>query len=412
MNKSKKEYTYKFEKWTSDFLLITDINISCENIFNHIESMMCIGKNKNDVLNSEIRTVSDSVVSDIINRSSLSMEDFNNLVKYYSPKYGKIIVDHTCLLKGYTLDVFKEYLLNSGATRFIINFGGDIYVHNYPTSITVSDHLSINISNGCCFTSNNQKRPNHINKESKVNYDSVTVFSNSSDSSPIIGDLLATKLFSNNLWSDINRGNFSVIYTDSDGYPMSIGNRYYMASPWFNESEIKIKQSMMRPFINSLNSGSIFDPQDTDHSRAYDVSPGTELAKIISIDNIHNIRSSNMLVFPKNTDDLGTIFDMSYGLSLNKVIIRYDDINDKYTIIDNVLATKNMPELDSNKINLININNRSDAVVLGYYFGKGNTNLAYDTTLPDNIMLSVNFPRIKLIDWKYHIIKVDQKDIR
>ena len=75
--------------------------------------------------------------------------------------------DYTCMMKGYLIDSIKKDLINESRDSFIIDFGGDMYLHNVKDRLINIEGTNFNIklSSGSysIFTSGNtKKRGDHI----------------------------------------------------------------------------------------------------------------------------------------------------------------------------------------------------------------------------------------------------------
>jgi hypothetical protein len=112
-----------------------------------------------------------------------------------------------------------------------------------------------------------------------------------------------------------------------------------------------------------------------------------ELAKKIKNDNLNAIDDCPILVFPKNTTDLGTLFEVGYALRKNKIVIRYDYSEDRFEVLINHKVPK-IIDFGENNQAAIDLNRLGSGVMLGYH---------YDQLIPcylgsstDNIMLMDN----------------------
>jgi len=109
-----------------------------------------------------------------------------------------------------------------------------------------------------------------------------------------------------------------------------------------------------------------------------------KLATKIRKDNLKAIDSCDALVFPKDTRDLGTLFELGYAINKNKKIIRYNYIDDTYDWIFNI----ELPEWPDNNKVVIDLNRLGGGVLLGYYHDWDIH--CYLGTSSDNIMLMNN----------------------
>ena len=409
------------EKWTSELIITSDVEIDEEwvnNLFEEFENNIILDVDKpeepedSEGISSEpiIRTVegtthtlSNNAISTLAELTSASEEDLRNFATYEEGKE-----DYTGILKGAMIRYIADALENDkNATKYCVSFGGDILSKGINSSVRISDKLSVNLSNTfCCFTSNNLKRPDHI-KVSETNnkielYDSVTYVRKDNDA--ILSDMMATGLFANGNVQPFSDSEF-VIYT-KNGMPVTPHEEQsiYIASPWFDEHEEQVKRDMMSPFEY------IFDPHETDASKSYAVTPGTELAKVIAADNINAITTCAYTVYPKLTDDLGTLFDLGCSIKEGNVTICYNEKDKTYIVVDSD-ATRDQIK-DITEPTIVSVKTRSDAITLGYNL-QNKDMICYETELHDNIMLSTSFKRVAKNNYGvYEFITVDQKEIR
>lgn len=175
--------------------------------------------------------------------------------------------------------------------------------------------------------------------------------------------------------------------------------KVYLASPFFNEFEVMVRDRMQRKvmshFREEFDDFEIFRPDLTPSSRSYSSAEnGKErfaLAKEIYKDNIEHINSCGILVFPADTTDLGTVFEVGYAISKGKLIYRYDYLSDELL---NLNETMNLEEYKASAEAIsperIIINSIGKVAILGmvsekrpaYHLEKGY----------DNIMLAAQFP--------------------
>lgn len=367
---------YIKEFWTSDLIIQSDIDYDPSSEIARIEKGLKSSKNNTRHLVKDER-----ILRDLLN--SIPEDKLNKFVNYE----GSGTPDYTGVLKGYALLCMHSDLKYLGSESHTLSFGGDILVHRKNTRVKVSDKFYINISDGCVFTSNNIMRPNHI----KVNfydydnpYSSVTVIGDN----PVVCDYLATQAYSNDMMVGDN-----IFYMLRD-YPTFRGLKVYCASPFFCEEDIRIRDEMIKPY----NQAYIFRPDCTDASRSYDKSPGEELAKTIFSENISGISSCDVLLFPKRTTDLGTLFEVGHALYLNKKIISYDHLTGVYELIDNYQAIKRLTKTIQGEWNklLIHLSSPGNAILLGYLSEGSNGKIYYKIPKGqhDNIMLANSFKRL------------------
>jgi len=297
-------------------------------------------------------------------------------------------------------------MISLGSKSYLINFGGDILGYNTNAKIHIENsNVTIERSGSfCIFTSGNtDKRGNHI-KISEDDYliseksiKTCTVVINGID--PIWCDYLSTSHYSGNY--DVYDDSEEVYFVDDKGNLVTHPDRtVYVASPFFNESEIAIRDKMITNLI------CYFRPDQTDSSKKYSISPGSELSRQIFDDNIRELNECELLIFPELTNDLGTLFEVGVALRLNKPIIRFNHITNSYTVLDSNKIIKEIP----NK-SIIKCVNSASAVLLGYNYE--NKDLKYDIgILNDNIMLAETFDRVELIDGAYRLVVKNYKEIK
>jgi nucleoside 2-deoxyribosyltransferase len=311
--------------------------------------------------------------------------------------------DYTGLLKGLLLELLCNEYQKQGYGTFLINFGGDVIGYNRPlTSIRVSDHFQVERSGDfSIFTSNNLARKGHIKygaHNAERPYESVTVVIDSIQ--PIYADYLATDCYAN------GRVNDCVFFT-KDGYPIMAGQHGYGASPFFNDYERKVKAAMYSKMSD------VFDPESTDTSKQYDAElaagkHSAETAQLIFQDNVDHILIASYLVFPKDTNDLGTLMEVGVAIKESRSVIAYDYGNDMYSLTD-YLHT-DLETLDAKSV--LDCSNKSNAILLGYnYDNKGP--IYYTVGFNnDNIMLACLFTRVEYKDSKYVEVEVDMNTVQ
>lgn len=173
--------------------------------------------------------------------------------------------------------------------------------------------------------------------------------------------------------------------------------KVYLASPFFNEFEVMVRDKMqkrvMSYFRENFDDFEIFRPDLTPSSRDYSSATNAEerfsLAKEIYKDNINHIDSCDTLVFPADTTDLGTTFEVGYAISKGKSIYRYDYLSDSIkNMHDDIGDIYSSVESKSPKV--VIINSVGKAVILGMLNDK---KPAYHLVGGhDNIMLAAQFP--------------------
>lgn len=352
--------------------------------------------------------LSDDTKSEIYNALSVMgsyYPDYNEIAKelekYRSYGLGN---DLTCLMKGHAIDFIAFLLTNLGHKSYIINFGGDIYMRNSSAIIhTDNENVTINLSgNYSIFTSGNtDKRGDHIVGCPSGRLVTVIVewFSDDYDNTEV--DILATKLAAGETtkaddlkWSLNKLGRVHSITMDES----HIVDTTYIASPFFNPIQVETRDKMTELFKST------FRPDLTESSKLYDQNHNDMAGSVVS-DNISGIESSSMLVFPMDTDDLGTLFEVGYAMANHKPIIKY--LRDKYEIV--LPKISKSPE---NKKHIFDCSSKSGAISLGYsskFLSKDN--IYYELKgNRDNIMLSVNYNHVELVNNQYELIIRDEND--
>lgn len=173
--------------------------------------------------------------------------------------------------------------------------------------------------------------------------------------------------------------------------------KVYLASPFFNEFEVKVRDNMQKRvmgyFRENFDDFEIFRPDLTPSSREYSSAEnGAErfaLAKEIYKDNISHIDSCDALVFPADTTDLGTTFEVGYAISKGKSIYRYDYLSDSLKNMYDTIGNCDTYVM-SKSPKVVIINSVGKAVILGMLNDK---KPAYHLLGGcDNIMLAAQFP--------------------
>jgi nucleoside 2-deoxyribosyltransferase len=262
------------------------------------------------------------------------------------------------------------------------------------------------------FTSGNTKiRGNHIPAGPENKY--VTVIY--TDSSPhfycnTLIDYYATKVFAGEDVSAVHANDFPFQLRDEvtelffDDITGLISNSTYIASPFFDDDQIMVRDAMESKFENP------FRPDLTESSVRYDNGDDLAVHDVVR-ENIDGIWNSNLLVYPMDTDDLGTLFEVGLALSLNKRVIRYDHKSDTYTVI---ISDTEIKYKEADKY-LFDCRNKDQAIALGYMSNRVDTEKIHYMLngSPDNIMLSVNFKHVEPVAFGDKIaFKVIERDLK
>lgn len=400
---------YSREFWTSKLDIYSDLdNDVIDKIVNKIRNYIDIHYNS-FISDSDVNQGRVSPDAKLIFKIR---SEFDDLYEEFITYDGK--VNYTGFLKGFFIDLVGDEIekLDNDAS-YLINFGGDIKGKNTSIKVKIENSNVIIERSGdfvICTSGNTDKRGNHIkilNDLTEI-LEISTLTLVSSELTCIECDMLTTAIY-----SDMDR--FKLLDgIDHDFIPINkigkfmnkITDRIYCASPFFNKEEINTRNKMIRNLKN------VFRPDQTESSRSYSTSPGPELSKKIFEDNVNGIKDSKYLLFPEGTNDLGTLFEVGMGLKLHKHIIRFNPDEDTYTFVDNDGMCKKLDDMFESYVDyVVECTKSSGAVVLGYNYD--NSNIYYDVgNQHDNIMLSENFKRVRLIDEdKYELVEKNYKEI-
>lgn len=278
------------------------------------------------------------------------------------------IIDHTCVAKGWFIrkfTIFVQERLGELPKDFIVNFGGDIYsrTRNEETVVGSKYHSNLKFlirKGGCVFCSTNRERKEHI---PDAVYDVSYSFNLTN---PFFSDKFAT------IGLTGKNSNNSLVFLDK-----YIANETYIASPFFCSTDVEIRDRMVLGFTNYIR------PDLLNPNIEGDLHKDKDLAQKIKDDNLSAIDKCSVLVFPKNTTDLGTLFEVGYAIRKNKMILRYDYTKDIYESIVNPIV----PRILSDSY-VLDLNKLGSGIVLGYHYDKS---LKYFLgSSRDNIMLINN----------------------
>lgn len=321
--------------------------------------------------------------------------------------------DFTGLLKGLFLDELVTYIKGLGATKYLINFGGDITSKGYNIHVDAEyddgPKLAIELSQEIkIFTSGNgRKRGKHIVKGGDSEF--ITVISYGDKLTCTDMDILATSWVGNSMAlaltdAKLNEDYF-LIHVDGNA-KISTNGGVYVASPFFEKNEIEIRDKMV------AHLGNHFRPDLTDDNKNYDAKGGethtAEVAKNIMLNNVKHVESQGSLVFPEGTDDIGTLFEIGYAMKLKKPIFRYDPNNDSYTLVDsNAYTSFLLPNYD-----VIDCRTVTGAVILGYNYPDETLGYYLGPNVKDNLMISVNFHKMDLVNGEFIEVEKNYEEVR
>lgn len=384
LNSSGLTKEFKLSAWTSDLSIRTELELPQE-IKVNIESALMELEDEYNKLNKTDKSTHIGL------RYGFELSS----IKDFFPEG-----DVTCAMKGSFIDYVHELLHEYGLTKYIINFGGDMLIRGINTVVNIDEsNFNIEVTDDrlwSIFTSGNtKKRGDHI--DGCVSGYQVTVVVKWKDPSSIFNsyvDVMATKVASGKDVENISRlipeyGGLvnTPIWVDTNSG--NLLNLTYVASPFFNELQIKVRDAMQSKLDRS------FRPDLTEASKIYDVNKTEETVYDVVSENISGINQSQFLVYPSRTTDLGTLWELGYAMSLSHPVIKYDEENESYTfeflrdLVEEVEVTKEPYLFDcTSKMDVISmgyLGNRVDPDDI-YYQLKG---------MNDNIMLSVQYHHVE-----------------
>jgi nucleoside 2-deoxyribosyltransferase len=168
-------------------------------------------------------------------------------------------------------------------------------------------------------------------------------------------------------------------------------SRVYIASPFFNETEIAVRDAMVER-VKERFGDDMFRPDLTEASRSYDKSPGDELGRTIFQENISHIVSSDVLVFPLGCKDVGTLFEVGVALKRGMEILGYK-WRPEDELREIVRPTDLRPFV---RDTLIQVETLSSSIVLGYnYDTPFRTYYVLGEGIRDNLMLRFMGKRVE-----------------
>jgi nucleoside 2-deoxyribosyltransferase len=223
----------------------------------------------------------------------------------------------------------------------------------------------------------------------------------------ILVDILATKFATNEDVAELdyikNDNYVKALEFMEDGYMI---NLTYTASPFFNPAQIEMRDKMITCFNQT------YRPDQTPSSKLYDGDHGdSNLVEKVVEENIYGIELADCLVYPKDTTDLGTLFEVGRAFANDKFVIQFD--GESYNIITENIFEK--LEINKDQVYSFDCNKKIQAVLLGYvseFVDK--EHILYELKgARDNIMLSVNYTHIEFDkDQNKYVVIERNKDER
>ena len=163
----------------------------------------------------------------------------------------------------------------------------------------------------------------------------------------------------------------------------------YTASPFWTRYEILVKKRMIARIKEQ--GMKVLDPEVCGNLSQDDYDDKFNTAKQIFLNNIVEIDRCDCLVFPRFTNDLGTLYEIGRAAALGKTIWRYDFLSDTVEC----LGTKDLTieQYMEDEMVEVCIDNTHKAVLFGYLSAKlPSEKLIYSLKGGlDNLMLSVNY---------------------
>jgi nucleoside 2-deoxyribosyltransferase len=181
----------------------------------------------------------------------------------------------------------------------------------------------------------------------------------------------------------------------------------YCASGFFNETQIQIRDAMVKS--SEKFTKEVFRPDSTDTSKEYnkETDPDKRVAMAAAIfkENIDHITAATSLMFPGGTDDIGTLFEVGVALRQEKTIYRYDFATDKFANVTNFNHKLKSFGGDT----LVEVQELNSAVLLGFnYDTPYKVYYILGEDLRDNLMLQLFGQRVRFQDSKYYIYNLKE----
>jgi nucleoside 2-deoxyribosyltransferase len=417
-------WVYNLHAWTSDLLIKSDEELP-QSAKSYIENMLSDLESKYNEFNCTEKSI--TYIDSNINSLAHALQGATLFPGY----------DVTSAMKGVAIGKIVDYFSTMfTGMRYIISFGGDMYIHNTSTKVKINrSKFTLDLSDDfdwTVFTSGNtEDRGNHItgcdsNKFVTVvsrhprfkGVDSVSInFCNI--------DAYATKCAANDITSINSKLLESLISNKShvtwklyfskggnDSNDYSLENQVYCASPFFNEVQVEIRDKMVSRFTDA------FRPDLTEESKQYNELENYDTVKSVVSSNEKGIVGSDFLVYPSRTTDLGTLYEVGYAIGRDRPVIRYDEELGEYilTCLDYVKTQKSLAEkykIRNLKSSLIfDCSSKVDVINLGYVSSTGivsSDRIYYELNgKPDNIMLSAKFHHVELSDDETELIEYER----
>jgi nucleoside 2-deoxyribosyltransferase len=382
------KYKWEIEKWTSKLSILTERELD-QGDKAYIEWLL------------------DNLEEDYNSKEYVNETRHDRLAELYHKRKDMFPDgDITCAMKGLAIDWIASYFtspIDEGGVElnhksFIINFGGDIYVHNaFPIVHVDGTKFNIDLCTGeywSIFTSGNTtKRGNHIlGCPEDYFITQVIRWSDAKSVNNVVADILATKTAAQESiavkeLSEEIYGRRSVLEFSSDGTLLST---VYCASPFFNPEQVKVRDAMVSVAAKS------FRPDLTPESEKYNVQKDYDAVCEVVKANIDGIHYSDYLMFPNRTTDLGTLWEVGRAIGVGKPIIKYDEKSDEYTVVYSIEPA--YPDSEQlSKSMVFDCTSKVDVISMGFLsLLVPQENLYYQLKgMPDNIMLSVNYHHIE-----------------
>lgn len=315
--------------------------------------------------------------------------------------------DFTGMLKGLFIDRLSKLLSLAFCENYMINFGGDILCKKLDLLVNISEKFEFRTNRFDTFliasSGNNEFRGEHIKTEDSKYKQSTMIFRNRNSLSMTLVDMLSTMLYARP--EDFrDKWLLNAYILQIEAYSGKVHflreNYVYIASPFFNEKEIEVRDKMLNFFTEYRR------PDLTESGMNYDKAEHTaDSANKVVDDNISLIKSGQCIgiCFPFGTSDLGTLFEIGIAQSINDMCtFRYDHFRDKMTLVflDTRTFRDQLGQSRKEILNVVDCSSVAGAVFLGYIYGstgidKKSFRFAYDIkNSHDNIMLRMNFDRI------------------